>query len=117
MLVHSLLIESVDRRRLGGSASGNDVPSDRVDRCPEAPGDKKLAPLARKGACDSTADRTSGSVDHRNLVVQQHTWFPPCFLTYRFSVSANAAASDARNATTLAVSAGPAPTGFSCIRV
>src|SRR5437899_2625353 len=57
MLVHSLLIESVDRRRLGGSAGGNDVPSDRVDRCPQAPGDKRPGPLAREGACAGTAER------------------------------------------------------------
>jgi hypothetical protein len=36
---------------------------DRFDRRPEASDEKKLGPLARKGACDSTADRTSGSVD------------------------------------------------------
>jgi hypothetical protein len=29
MLVHSLLVESVDLRRLGGSGGGNDVFSDR----------------------------------------------------------------------------------------
>src|SRR5216683_6649426 len=75
MLVHSLLVESVDLRRLGGSAGGNDFLSDRFDRCPEAPGEKKLGPVARKGACDSTADRTSGSVDHRNFVLQHHLWF------------------------------------------
>jgi hypothetical protein len=72
MLVHSLLVESVDPRRLGGSAGGNDVLSDRFDRCPEAPGEKDLGPLRRKGACDSTADRASGPVDHSVLVLEQH---------------------------------------------
>jgi len=72
MLVHRLLIESVDRRRLGGCARGNDVPSERVDRRREAPGDKKLGPLGGKGARDSTTDRTSGSIDHGNLVFQHH---------------------------------------------
>src|SRR5258708_16900125 len=75
MLVHSLLVKSVDLRRLGGSAGGNDVLRDRVDRCPEAPGEKKFGPFAAKGACDSTADRTSGSVDHCNLIHQHHLWF------------------------------------------
>src|SRR5712692_7955413 len=75
MLVHSLLVESVDLRRFGGSAGGNDVLGDRFDRCPEAAGEKKLGPLSRKGACDSTADPTSGSVDHRNLVLEDHLWF------------------------------------------
>src|SRR4051794_18770524 len=72
MLVHSLLVESVDLRRVGGPAGGNDVLGDRFDRCPAAPGEKELGPLACKRACDSTADRTSGSVDHRNLVLQHH---------------------------------------------
>src|SRR5216684_8986316 len=75
MLVYSLLVESVGLRRLGGSAGGNDVLSDRFDRCLAAPGEKNLGPFARKGACDSTADRTSASVDHRNLVLQHHFWF------------------------------------------
>src|SRR5215207_9231420 len=77
MLVHSLLIESVDLRRLGGSTGGNDVLGDSFDRCQVAPGEKKLGPLRRKGVCDSAADRASGSVDHRNLVLQQHLWFLP----------------------------------------
>jgi hypothetical protein len=72
MLVHGLSVESVDLRRLGGSAGGNDVLGDNFDGCPETPGEKKLGPLRRKGACDSAADRASGSVDHRNLVFQHH---------------------------------------------
>src|SRR6266487_4267916 len=75
MLVHGLLVESVDLRRLGGSAGGNDLLGDRFDGCQVAPGEKQLGPLARKGACDSAADGASGSVDHRNLVRQQHLWF------------------------------------------
>jgi hypothetical protein len=75
MLVHSLLVESVDLRRLGGSAGGIDFLGDRVDRCPVAPGEKELGPLSRKGACDGAADPASPSVDHRNLVLQHHLWF------------------------------------------
>src|SRR5437867_5464122 len=74
MLVHGLLVESVDLRRLGGSAGGNDVLGDRFDGCPEAAREKKIGPLRRKGACDSAADRASRSVDHRNLVLQHHLW-------------------------------------------
>src|SRR5688572_23050233 len=77
MLVHSLLVESVDLRRLGGSAGGNDVLGDNFDGCQVAPGEKKIGPLRRKGACDSAADHASGSVDHRNLVLQHHLWFLP----------------------------------------
>src|SRR5262249_27764682 len=75
MLVHSLLVESVDLRPLGGSSGGNDFLSDRLDQSTVAPGQKKLGPFARKGACDSTADITSASVDHRNLVLPQHLRF------------------------------------------
>src|SRR5262245_28186014 len=74
MLVHSLFVESVDLRRLGGSAGGHDVLGDSFHRRQVAPGEKKPGALAPKGACDSTADRTSGSVDHRNLVLQNHLW-------------------------------------------
>jgi hypothetical protein len=56
MLVRGLLVESVDLRRLGGSAGGNDVLGDRFDRCPKARGEEALGPLAREGACDSAAD-------------------------------------------------------------
>src|SRR5262245_50150566 len=75
MLVHGLLVERVDLRRLGGSASGNDFLGDRFDWRQLAPGEKKLCPLARKGACDRAADRASGSVDHSVLVLQQHCIF------------------------------------------
>src|SRR5918994_1822035 len=75
MLVHRLLVQSVDLRRLGGSAGGNDVLGDNLDRCQVAPGEKQPGPLRRKGACDSATDGASGSVDHRNLVLQHHLWF------------------------------------------
>src|ERR1700716_15662 len=78
MLAHRLLVESVDLRRLGGSAGGNDVLSDRFDRCPEAPGEKKLGPFAPKRACDGATDRASGSVDHCDLILEQHHCFS-CF--------------------------------------
>ena len=48
MLVHSLLVERVDLRRLGGSAGGNDVLGDRFDRCQVAPGEKELGPSRAK---------------------------------------------------------------------
>jgi hypothetical protein len=75
MLVQGLLVESVDLGRLSGSAGGSEVLSDRFDRWPLAPGEKQLRPLRRKGTRDSAADRASGSVDHRNLVLQHHLWF------------------------------------------
>jgi hypothetical protein len=48
VLVHGLLVERVDPDRLGGSAGGNDLLGERVDRCPQAPGEKQRGPLARK---------------------------------------------------------------------
>src|SRR5688500_13377038 len=72
MLFHSPLVENVDLRRVGGSASGVDVLSDRFDGCQATPGEKQLGPLTGKGECDSAADGASRSVDHRNLVVQHH---------------------------------------------
>jgi hypothetical protein len=80
MLVHGLLVESVDLGRFGGSAGGNDVLGYRFDGRLVAPGEKELRLLGRKGACDSTADRASGSVEHRNLVLQHHLRFlsPGC---------------------------------------
>jgi hypothetical protein len=75
MLVHRLLVERVDCRRLSGSAGGNDVLGDNFDGSPFVPGEKELGPLRRKGARNSTADRASGSVDHYNLVLQHHLWF------------------------------------------
>ena len=76
MVVYRLLVESVDLDCFCRSAGGNDVLGDGFGRCPEASGEKELGPLARKGACDSTADRTSGSVDHCNLFAQHHLSFP-----------------------------------------
>src|SRR5260370_39398187 len=75
MLAHGLLVESVDLRPLGGSAGGNDFFGDNFDACPVASREKKLGPLTRKGTRDSAADRASGSVDHRNLVLEQHHYF------------------------------------------
>jgi hypothetical protein len=74
MPVHSQLVERVDLGRLGGSAGGNDVLGDRFDRCPEASGEKEPGPLGGEGARDRAADRASGAVDHRNLVLQHHLW-------------------------------------------
>src|SRR6266550_9567694 len=72
MRVQSLLVESVDLRRLGGSAGGNDLPGDGFDGSQMASGEKELGPLTRKGTRDSAADPASGSVDHGNPVLQHH---------------------------------------------
>jgi hypothetical protein len=48
MLVHSLLVDSVDLRRLGGCAGGNDFLGDNFYGCQVAPGEKKLGPSDAK---------------------------------------------------------------------
>src|SRR5690348_14769257 len=77
MLVHSLLVESIDLRRCSECAAGNDIFSNGFDGCTAASGEKNLGPFAREGACGSTADRTSASVDHCNLVFQHHLCCAP----------------------------------------
>src|SRR2546425_3420967 len=72
MRVHSLLVESVYLRRLGGSACGNDFLGDNFDGCPVASREKKLGPVTRKGTRDNATDPVTGSVDHRNLVLEHH---------------------------------------------
>jgi hypothetical protein len=76
MLVDGLLIDRVDLRRLGRSAGGNDLLGDHFDRCQVASGEKEPGPLRCEGACYRTTDRASGAVDDRDLVFQQHRWFP-----------------------------------------
>src|SRR5262245_4596654 len=76
MSVHRPLVESVDLRRLRGSACGHDVFCDGIERCAVMASEKDPGSFAGKGASHGTADRSSGSVDDRNLVLQQHLWFP-----------------------------------------
>src|SRR5256885_5687641 len=77
MRVQSLLVESVDLRRLGGSAGRKDLPGDGFDGSQVASREKELGPLPRKGARDSAADPASGSVDHGNLILQHHLCLGP----------------------------------------
>src|SRR6187399_2270762 len=70
MLVDRPLVESVDRRRLGESVAGNDVPRDGFDRCQAAAREKEPRARTREGARDRGADRTSGSVNYRNFFLQ-----------------------------------------------
>src|SRR6188474_2061666 len=72
MLGDGVLVESIDLRRLRESAGGNDLLSNRFDRRPEASGEKNPGPLTRKGACNSTARATSGSVDYSILALKYH---------------------------------------------
>jgi hypothetical protein len=78
MLVDGLLVQCIDHRRVGGSAGGNDVLGDRFDRCPATPGEEEPGALLREGARHSAADRSSGPVDHRDLVLQHHRSLPFC---------------------------------------
>jgi hypothetical protein len=69
VFVHRLFVERVDFRRLSTASGGSNVFGDRIHRCPMAPGEIKVGPLARKGVCDSAADRPSGPTDHDHLVL------------------------------------------------
>src|SRR5580692_18331 len=75
MPVNSLLVESIDLRRLGGATGRSDAPCDRFDRRQFAPGEKDLCPLVCEGACDAAADVASGAIDHCNFVLQHHLLF------------------------------------------
>src|SRR4029453_14522531 len=72
-------VEGVDFRCLGGSSGGDDVFGHSLHGRLLAPGEKEPGSLARECACDSAADCASGSVDHRNLVLEHsgHSWWPP----------------------------------------
>jgi hypothetical protein len=48
MLVHSLLVERVDLRRLGGSAGGNDILGDRFDGARWRPVRNRVGPSDAK---------------------------------------------------------------------
>jgi RNA polymerase sigma-70 factor (TIGR02960 family) len=76
MPVQSLLVESVDLRRLGGSTFGSDVLSYRFDRRQVPPGEEKRGPFARKRTRNRPADRTTASVNHGVLVLKQHRLSP-----------------------------------------
>ncbi len=72
MLVHRLLVQGVDLRRLGGAAGRMDFRGNGFHRLAFAPGQKQRGAFLRKSARDSAADRAAGSVNHRNLVFQHH---------------------------------------------
>jgi len=63
-------------RRIAG---GNDVLSDRFDRCPEAPGEKKLGPPRAQRRVRQRRRSHSGSVDHCDLVLEHAS----CLLLFR----------------------------------
>src|SRR6185295_9530530 len=76
MMVHGPFVESINFCDVGGIAGGEDLLADDFYGCPVAPGEKKRRPLARKRARHGAADSTSRSVNHRNLVLQQHLKVP-----------------------------------------
>jgi len=70
--VDGVLVERVDRRRLGRATGGDDLLGERLDRGQQAPRQEEPGPFAREGAGHRGADRAAGAVDHRNFVVQHH---------------------------------------------
>src|SRR4029450_1431289 len=76
MLGQSLLVKSVNLRGLGEASCGDDFTGDSLNRRLPSPRQKESRSFARKGARDSAADPASGSVDHRDFVLQHHLWSP-----------------------------------------
>src|SRR5689334_14847525 len=76
MMVYVPFVESVNFCDVSRISGGGDLLADDFYGCPVVPGEKKRRPLARKCAGHGTADRTSRSVNHRNLVLQQHLKVP-----------------------------------------
>jgi hypothetical protein len=72
MVIDSALVGGVHLRGLGGSTRADDAVGDVVDRRPAATGEEEPSALVREAACDSTADRTRGPIDDRDLGPKQH---------------------------------------------
>ena len=70
--IDRVLVEGVDLCRLGESAGSTDVGRNRLDGSQRVSGEEHLRPLLGEGAGDGTSDRPSGSIDHGDLVLQQH---------------------------------------------
>src|SRR5215510_12544176 len=74
VLFHCLLVKRIDLRCLGDSAPPDDVCRNRFHLAKVASTQKELRALPSERAPDSAANVPSGSVDHRNLVLQNHLW-------------------------------------------
>jgi hypothetical protein len=72
MPVDGLFVERVDLRRLGGFSGGINFLCDSFDGHPLSPGEKQFGPLARKGACDSTAESLTRVLLLSNLMKDGH---------------------------------------------
>src|SRR5689334_12364711 len=76
MRIHGLFVEGVDLGGFSGSTRADDVLGYRFDRRQAVPGEEDLGSLVRESARYRTADRTSRTVNHRHLVLQQHLCSP-----------------------------------------
>src|SRR4029450_6752793 len=72
VLLDGRSVESVDLRGLGRSSRGGDIPGHWVKLCKGATREKKPCPLAGEGTGHRAADRSTGSVDHGTLILEQH---------------------------------------------
>src|SRR5262245_7971187 len=72
VFVNRLLVEDIDLRRLRDAASADDVGCNRFYFGKVASTQKELRTLTSECARDSAANIPSGSVDQRNLVLQDH---------------------------------------------
>src|SRR5258708_35538784 len=72
VVLDGLLVESIDLRRLRSSTCGDDLLRRPFDRTEVATRQKDLRALAGKCTGYRSADRASGAVDDRVLVLEQH---------------------------------------------
>src|SRR5262245_53801648 len=72
VLVNRLLVEGIDLRRLGDAAAADDVGCNRFYLGKVASTQKELCTLASECARHRAVDIPSGSVNQRNLVLQDH---------------------------------------------
>src|SRR5258708_30262566 len=72
VVLDGLLVESIDLRRLRGSTCGDDLLRHLFDRTELATRQKDFFAVAGKCTGCRPADRASGTVDDRVLVLEQH---------------------------------------------
>jgi hypothetical protein len=72
VLVDGSLVEGVDLRCLGPASGGGNLMRYPVELAPGTPGEEDRRSLTCEGPGDGAADRTTASIDHSGLVLQQH---------------------------------------------
>src|SRR5215204_7332922 len=76
VILDGLLVQGIDLRRLGHSASRGNLLGHLIERLTGSTGEKHFSPFAGKCAGHRAADRASPSVDYGVLVLEQHLGTP-----------------------------------------